>query len=170
MRGPQQHRGPFPSSTFCGGDVKFIVNAASLVYSLLGSHTEQQEERNSAPISALHVIGSMASLNLSNSPAGVSVKLKPLVLFNICDAYIRRNESQVRVIGTLLGHIADGVVHVQNCYAVPHNESNDQVRTRVIKVTFSARFQCSCSCIGLSCEGGVRARCAKSHDQRVICL
>lgn len=70
----------------------------------------------------------MASLNLSNSPAGVSVKLKPLVLFNICDAYIRRNESQARVIGTLLGHIADGVVHIQNCYAVPHNESNDQVR------------------------------------------
>ena len=70
----------------------------------------------------------MASLNLSNSPAGVSVRLKPLVLFNICDAYIRRNESQARVIGTLLGHIADGVVHIQNCYAVPHNESNDQVR------------------------------------------
>ena len=69
----------------------------------------------------------MASLNLSNSPAGVSVKLKPLVLFNICDAYIRRNEAQPRVIGTLLGHIADGVVYVQNCYAVPHNESNDQV-------------------------------------------
>ena len=69
----------------------------------------------------------MAPLNLSNSPAGVSVKLKPLVLFNICDAYIRRNESQQRVIGTLLGHIADGVVYIQNCYAVPHNESNDQV-------------------------------------------
>lgn len=69
----------------------------------------------------------MASLNLSNSPAGVSVKLKPLVLFNICDAYIRRNETQPRVIGTLLGHITDGVVYVQNCYAVPHNESNDQV-------------------------------------------
>ena len=71
----------------------------------------------------------MASLNLSNSPAGVLVKLKPLVLFNICDAYIRRNESQPRVIGTLLGHITDGVVYVQNCYAVPHNESNDQVST-----------------------------------------
>ena len=75
----------------------------------------------------LHLRGDMAPLNLSNSPAGVSVKLKPLVLFNICDAYIRRNETQQRVIGTLLGHIADGVVYIQNCYAVPHNESNDQV-------------------------------------------
>ena len=75
----------------------------------------------------MHVAAGMASLNLSNSPAGVSVKLKPLVLFNICDAYIRRNESQIRVIGTLLGHISDGVVYVQNGYAVPHNESNDQV-------------------------------------------
>ena len=77
----------------------------------------------------LYVAAGMASLNLSNSPAGVLVKLKPLVLFNICDAYIRRNESQPRVIGTLLGHITDGVVYVQNCYAVPHNESNDQVST-----------------------------------------
>ena len=77
--------------------------------------------------SVLHLRGDMAPLNLSNSPAGVSVKLKPLVLFNICDAYIRRNETQQRVIGTLLGHIADGVVYIQNCYAVPHNESNDQV-------------------------------------------
>lgn len=69
----------------------------------------------------------MAPFNLSNSFAGVSVKLQPGVLLNICDAYIRRNEGQVRVIGTLLGFVADGVVHVQNCYAVPHNEQNDQV-------------------------------------------
>ncbi len=71
----------------------------------------------------------MLPLHLSNSPAGVSVKLQPLVLLNICDAYIRRSEHQGRVIGTLLGKVVDGVVHVQNCYAVPHNESNDQARS-----------------------------------------
>ena len=70
----------------------------------------------------------MAPFNLSPSFAGISVKLQPGVLLNICDAYTRRNEGQLRVIGTLLGYVSDGVVFVQNCYAVPHNEQNDQVR------------------------------------------
>lgn len=50
------------------------------------------------------------------------------VLFNICDAYIRRNEGQERVIGTLLGSVGhDGSVVIKNSYAVPHNESQGQV-------------------------------------------
>ena len=49
------------------------------------------------------------------------------MLFTITDAFIRRNDGQDRVIGTLLGTISDGVVEVKNCYAVPHSESNDQV-------------------------------------------
>lgn len=56
-----------------------------------------------------------------------SVRVHPVVLFTICDAYLRRSESQDRIIGTLLGSIADGVVEVRNCYAVPHSEANDQV-------------------------------------------
>lgn len=74
----------------------------------------------------------MAPFNLSTSFAGISVKLQPGVLLNICDAYIRRNEGQVRVIGTLLGYVTDGVVYVQNCYAVPHNEQNDQASDFVL--------------------------------------
>ncbi len=31
------------------------------------------------------------------------------------------------MIGTLLGSISDGVVDIRECYAVPHNESMDQV-------------------------------------------
>jgi len=56
------------------------------------------------------------------------VSVQPVVLLNICDSYIRRNDGQARVIGTLLGSITDGVVEIKNCYAVPHNETNDQVR------------------------------------------
>lgn len=60
-------------------------------------------------------------------PASVA-KVHPLVLFNICDAYIRRNEGQERVIGTLLGSVGhDGSVVIKNSYAVPHNESQGQV-------------------------------------------
>jgi hypothetical protein len=57
-----------------------------------------------------------------------TVKIQPVVLLQICDAYIRRNEKQERVIGTLLGNTsADGAVEVKSCYVVPHNESADQV-------------------------------------------
>lgn len=31
------------------------------------------------------------------------VKIHPVVLFTICDSYERRNDTQYRVIGTLLG-------------------------------------------------------------------
>jgi translation initiation factor 3 subunit F len=66
-----------------------------------------------------------------NLPLGVTeydVKVHPVVLFTICDAFIRRNEDQDRVIGTLLGTVADGTIDIRSCYAVPHSESNDQVR------------------------------------------
>ena len=70
----------------------------------------------------------MAPLNLPIGPAGISVSIQPVVLLNICDSYIRRNDGQARVIGTLLGSITDGVVDIKNCYAVPHNETIDQAR------------------------------------------
>lgn len=56
----------------------------------------------------------------------LQVQVHPVVLLSICDAYIRRNDKQERVIGTLMGSVVDGVVQVQRCYVVPHNESADQ--------------------------------------------
>ncbi|KAK3280920.1 hypothetical protein CYMTET_11261 [Cymbomonas tetramitiformis] len=54
-------------------------------------------------------------------------KVHPVVLFNICDSFIRRSEGQERVIGTLLGSFGDNGVEIKNTYAVPHNESQGQV-------------------------------------------
>lgn len=68
-----------------------------------------------------------SSLLLPVGGAHVSVKVHPVVLLQICDAYIRRNEKQERVIGTLLGVASDGRIQVNRCYVVPHNESADQV-------------------------------------------
>ncbi|KAL4428083.1 hypothetical protein ABPG75_002172 [Micractinium tetrahymenae] len=68
-----------------------------------------------------------APLNLPVVVTENSVRVHPVVLFTITDAFIRRNDGQERVIGTLLGTVSDGVVEVKNCYAVPHSESNDQV-------------------------------------------
>ena len=69
----------------------------------------------------------MAPFILPVGSAATTVRVQPVVLFNVCDAYTRRNEGQERVIGTLLGVITDGVVDVRNCYAVPHDESSERV-------------------------------------------
>lgn len=68
----------------------------------------------------------------SSSTAAVSspltAKVHPLVIFNICDCYVRRPDQAERVIGTLLGSILpDGTVDIRNSYVVPHNEFSDQV-------------------------------------------
>jgi translation initiation factor 3 subunit F len=67
------------------------------------------------------------SLLLPTLGTNLSVKIHPVALFSICDGYIRRNEKQDRVIGTLLGVVSDGTVEIKNCYIVPHNESSEQV-------------------------------------------
>lgn len=70
----------------------------------------------------------VASLLLPLSGANVTVKVHPVVLLQVCDAYIRRSDKQERVIGTLLGTSSEGAVNISRCYVVPHNESADQVR------------------------------------------
>ncbi len=70
------------------------------------------------------------ALTSSTIAASHARRVHPVVLFTITDAFIRRNQGQERVIGTLLGSISDGVVEVKNCYAVPHSESNEQVGGR----------------------------------------
>ncbi|XP_020233778.1 eukaryotic translation initiation factor 3 subunit F [Cajanus cajan] len=63
-----------------------------------------------------------------SSSQSLSARVHPLVVFNICDCYVRRPDQAERVIGTLLGSILpDGTVDVRNSYAVPHSESVDQV-------------------------------------------
>ncbi|XP_039131693.1 eukaryotic translation initiation factor 3 subunit F [Dioscorea cayenensis subsp. rotundata] len=62
------------------------------------------------------------------SSAGFTARIHPVVLFNICDCYVRRPDQAERVIGTLLGSVSpDGTVEIRNTYAVPHSEPGDQV-------------------------------------------
>jgi len=56
----------------------------------------------------------------------VSVKVHPVVIFNILDHFIRRQEGQDRVVGTLLGVNVEGTIEIRNCFPVPHYEG-DQV-------------------------------------------
>nr|CAG4637168.1 EOG090X09C5 [Ceriodaphnia reticulata] len=57
----------------------------------------------------------------------LTVKLHPVVLFQIIDSYERRNSDAQRVIGTLLGTSDKNGVEVTNCFCVPHNESEEEV-------------------------------------------
>lgn len=86
----------------------------------------------------------MSALNLT-------VRVHPLVLFQVVDAYERRNADSQRVIGTLLGifmkkidflcefyrnscvlgSVDKGVVEVTNCFCVPHKEHADQVEAEL---------------------------------------
>src|SRR6266542_3910868 len=61
-----------------------------------------------------------------------TVTVNPVVLFSILDHFVRRNENQSRVIGTLLGvRSEDGSeVEVRNCFPVPHSETREQVRAQ----------------------------------------
>jgi len=64
-------------------------------------------------------------LDLGTDPYKL-VEINPVVVFSVLDHYIRREEGQERVIGTLLGNIEEGVIQVTNCFAVPLTEK-DQV-------------------------------------------
>eukprot|EP00127_Corallochytrium_limacisporum_P001194 Clim_evm29s44 gene=Clim_evmTU29s44 len=68
------------------------------------------------------------ALYLNDSQLYPRVQIHPVVLSSILDHYIRRQETQNRVIGTILGEVLPtGVVEVTNCFPVPHNETAEQV-------------------------------------------
>lgn len=57
-----------------------------------------------------------------------STTVHPVALFSILDHYLRRNDSQERVIGTLLGTRSDsGEVEIRSSFAVLHSETEEQV-------------------------------------------
>ena len=70
----------------------------------------------------------MESLLVPQSSPVTSVQVHPVVIYQICDSFIRRNEGQERVIGTLLGNIEGGVAVVKNCFTVIHSEQDGEVR------------------------------------------
>ncbi|KAL3312287.1 Eukaryotic translation initiation factor 3 subunit F [Cichlidogyrus casuarinus] len=53
----------------------------------------------------------------------IGVRIHPVVLLSIADAYERRQNDSDRVIGTLLGSFSmdKGVVQVTNCFAIPYS-------------------------------------------------
>lgn len=94
------------------------------------------------------------------------VRIHTVVPLLLLDQYIRRQESQERVIGmsivrispqidntwngiislsilgTLMGHLSNGVLEVKIAYDVPHDINGDEV----CSLTLSIRDRCSIDC------------------------
>jgi hypothetical protein len=71
-----------------------------------------------------HLLKTSLFITMSN----LNVRVHPVVLFNIVDAYERRQFDQHRVIGTLLGTTdKSGVVEITNSFVVQHRETDQEV-------------------------------------------
>jgi len=61
----------------------------------------------------------------------IQVRVHPVVLFQIADAYERRSIDNHRVIGTLVGSVDKQCVEVTKCFCVPHKEYEDRVEVEL---------------------------------------
>ena len=96
----------------------------------------QTEFSGQTSIGNATMITEAGPLNLKMGPTGMTCKVHPTVLVTICDSFVRRPQGAVRVIGTLLGNEApDNSIVVKACYAVPHEETEDQVRCSLRQCT-----------------------------------
>jgi translation initiation factor 3 subunit F len=55
------------------------------------------------------------------------VKVHPVALFSILDAYLRKGKDKQRVMGSLLGRTSAGVVEITSCFPVVHNITEEAV-------------------------------------------
>mmetsp|Transcript_34113 Transcript_34113/g.61501 ORF Transcript_34113/g.61501 Transcript_34113/m.61501 type:complete len:286 (-) Transcript_34113:196-1053(-) len=79
----------------------------------------------------------MSSINLLPFSNISSVKVSPVVVLSICDAYLRRKENSSRVIGSLLGTYSDGVVEIKSCFPVPITEASGENGLAEVKLDVS---------------------------------
>ncbi|EGO02009.1 hypothetical protein SERLA73DRAFT_132744 [Serpula lacrymans var. lacrymans S7.3] len=77
--------------------------------------------------SAVHILQPAQVLGGNAARTPTSVTIHPAVLCSILDHYLRRTDSQERVIGTLLGTRTDTEIDVRSSFAVLHSETSEQV-------------------------------------------
>lgn len=72
------------------------------------------------------------SLLIPGSIGFSHAQIKALVIYNICDAFIRSEGNQEYIVGILLGNIVNGVVNVNNCYPVLHTEQDGEITRNLL--------------------------------------
>ncbi|KAI9145681.1 eukaryotic translation initiation factor 3, subunit F [Paraphysoderma sedebokerense] len=70
--------------------------------------------------------GNLITLVQSQAPAPSTI-VSPVVLFSILDHYIRRDGSQEKVVGALLGVRSDdgSMIEIRNSFPIPYSDNND---------------------------------------------
>jgi translation initiation factor 3 subunit F len=81
------------------------------------------------------------ALSLSDSKLP-RVQISVGVVFNVLNAYCRRNTVDSRVIGALLGEVNDNVVTITECFVVPFNESPEDHVLTINAVYFKIMYAC----------------------------
>ncbi|CBQ67576.1 related to translation initiation factor 3 (47 kDa subunit) [Sporisorium reilianum SRZ2] len=82
--------------------------------------------------SALHLdFPASTGSGVMHSRSVTGVHVHPVALFSILDHYLRRNDGQHRVIGTLLGTRTESEIEIKNCFAVPHLEDEEEGQVQV---------------------------------------
>jgi hypothetical protein len=68
------------------------------------------------------MLNRIKEVHLAGNELYKKIQIEPVVLFSILDSYMRREKESERIIGTLMGSVDDGVVTVNNCFVVNHQE------------------------------------------------
>lgn len=55
------------------------------------------------------------------------IQIHPLVIHILCDAFLRRNETQERVIGTIMGNLTGSTASAKSCFTAIHSEQNGEI-------------------------------------------
>lgn len=127
-RGDEQFSKVKPIKWFKFGPVNAFMGLDRPIYKTLAFWVLAVRCANLLKVEPPNMASSKRTVLQFSSSQSLSGKVHPLVIFNICDCYVRRPDQAERVIGTLLGSVLpDGTVDIRNSYAVPHNESVDQV-------------------------------------------
>lgn len=101
--------------------------------------------------------------------SNVVVKVHPVVLFQIADAYERRNADNNRVIGTLVGSVDKDSVEISNVFAVPHKEYEERVEVDLLYASdmyeLNKKVAVNESCVGWFATGHeITSHSALIHD------
>ncbi|KAF5333490.1 hypothetical protein D9611_002526 [Ephemerocybe angulata] len=80
------------------------------------------------PSSAIHLHTAASADPSQPTPrTPTNITIHPVALLSILDHYLRRTETQERVIGTLLGVRNENEIEVRSSFAVLHSETDEQV-------------------------------------------
>ncbi len=108
------------------------IGSSSRTFFFTSQHRFLQHVARFLVFVALHLdFPASTGSGVMHSRSVTGVHVHPVALFSILDHYLRRNDGQHRVIGTLLGTRTESEIEIKNCFAVPHLEDEEEGQVQV---------------------------------------